>query len=71
MTPLVERRQIEGSIKIEVFRTLSDRADRFLQVRGTVLVPAGPFAAPSGRVCQAMPLWPFLGVHCTNTCCVR
>lgn len=45
--PLTERRQIEDSIKNEVLRTLSDRADRFLQVRGTVLVPDGPFAAPS------------------------
>lgn len=45
--PLAERRRIEDSIKNEVLRTLSDRADRFLQVRGTVLVPDGPFAAPS------------------------
>ena len=45
--PLAERRQLEESIKNEVLRTLSDRADRFLQVRGTVLVPDGPFAAPS------------------------
>ncbi len=42
-----ERRRIEGSIKNEVMRTLSDRATRFLQVRGTILVPDGPFAAPS------------------------
>jgi hypothetical protein len=54
-TPLVdeqqgginERRRIEDSIKNEVLRTLSDRATRFLQVRGTILVPDGPFAAPS------------------------
>jgi hypothetical protein len=45
--PLAERRRIEDSIKNEVLRTLSDRADRFLQVRGTILVPDGPFAAPS------------------------
>ncbi len=45
--PLAERRSIEESIKNEVLRTLSDRADRFLQVRGTILVPDGPFAAPS------------------------
>jgi hypothetical protein len=45
--PLTERRQIENSIKNEVLRTLSDRADRFLQVRRTVRVPDGPFAAPS------------------------
>lgn len=45
--PLTERRQIEDSIKNEVLRTLSDRADRFLQVRGYVLIPDGPFAAPS------------------------
>jgi hypothetical protein len=45
--PLTERRQIEDSIKNEVLRTLSDRADRYLQVRGTVLVPDGPLAAPS------------------------
>ena len=42
-----ERRRIEDSIKNEVLRTLSDRATRFLQVRGTILVPDGPFAAPS------------------------
>jgi hypothetical protein len=42
-----ERRQIEDSIKNEVLRTLSDRATRFLQVRGTMLVPFTPFAAPS------------------------
>ena len=30
--PLTERRRIEESIKNEVLRTLSDRADRFLQV---------------------------------------
>jgi hypothetical protein len=47
LEPLAERRRIEDSIKNEVLRTLSDRADRFLQVRGTVLVPDGPFAAPS------------------------
>lgn len=45
--PLAERRRIEDSIKNEVLRTLSDRADRFMQVRGTILVPDGPFAAPS------------------------
>lgn len=45
--PLAERRRIEDSIKNKVLRTLSDRTDRFLQVRGTVIVPDGPFAAPS------------------------
>lgn len=45
--PLAERRRIEDSIKNEVLRTLSDRADRFMQVRGPSLVPDGPFAAPS------------------------
>lgn len=45
--PLAERRRIEDFIKDEVLRTLSDRADRFLQVRRGVLVPDGPFAAPS------------------------
>lgn len=45
--PLAERHRIENSIKNEVLRTLSDRADRFMQVRGTILVPDGPFAAPS------------------------
>lgn len=45
--PQAERRSIEDSIKDEVLRTLSDRADRFLQVRGTALAPDGPFAAPS------------------------
>jgi hypothetical protein len=45
--PLAERRRIEDLIKNEVLRTLSDRANRFLQVRGNVLIPDGPFAAPS------------------------
>jgi hypothetical protein len=44
---LDKQRRIEESIKNEVLRTLSERASRFLQVRGTVLVPDGPFAAPS------------------------
>jgi len=42
-----EHHRIEESIKNEVLRTLSDRAARFLEVRGMFLVPAGPFAAPS------------------------
>jgi len=42
-----EQRRVEESIKNEVLRTLSDRASRFMQVRGTVLVPLGPFSAPS------------------------
>ena len=42
-----ERRRIEDSIKNEVLRTMSDRATRFLQVRGNVLVPESPFAAPT------------------------
>lgn len=42
-----ERRRVEESIKSEVLRTLSERAERFLKVRGTLLVPDGPFAAPS------------------------
>ncbi|MGE3406426.1 MAG: hypothetical protein AB7I37_06385 [Pirellulales bacterium] len=42
-----DQRRVEDSIKNEVLRTLSDRASRFLQVRGTVLVPFGPFSAPS------------------------
>ena len=45
--PLAERRRIEDSIKNEVLRTLTDRATRFLQVQPAVLVPDGPFAAPS------------------------
>jgi len=45
--PLAERLRIEESIKNEVLRTLSERADRFLQVRGAVLIPDGPFASPS------------------------
>ena len=45
--PVAERRRMEDSIKNEVLRTLSERADRFLQVRGPILVPHGPFAAPS------------------------
>jgi len=44
---LDDRRRIEESIKSEVLRTLSERADRFLQVRGMFLVADGPFAAPS------------------------
>jgi hypothetical protein len=46
---LAERRRIEESIRDEVLRTLSDRATRFLQVRGTFIVPYGPFAAPSAE----------------------
>lgn len=42
-----ERRRIEDAIKNEVLKTLSERADRFLQAQGAVLVPDGPFAAPS------------------------
>jgi hypothetical protein len=42
-----ERRRIEDSIKNEVLRTLSDRATRFLQVRGTIHVSDSPFAALS------------------------
>jgi|GEM_PF-303623 len=42
-----DRRRVEESIKNEVLRTLSERAERFLKVRGTLLVPDGPFAAPS------------------------
>ena len=44
---LDERHRVEESIKNDVLRTLSERATRFLQVRGTNLVPDGPFAAPS------------------------
>jgi len=44
-----EQRRIEASIKNEVLRTISDRAARFLQVRGMVLVPDAPFAAPSAE----------------------
>lgn len=46
---LAERRRIEDWIKNEVLRTLPDRVDRFLQVRGKMLVPDGPFAAPSAE----------------------
>lgn len=42
-----ERRRVEDAIKNEVLKTLSERADRFLQVQGAVLVPDRPFAAPS------------------------
>jgi hypothetical protein len=44
-----ERHRIEESIKTEVLRTLSERADRFLQVRGNNLAPPAPFAAPSAE----------------------
>ena len=42
-----EQSRIEEFIKNEVLQTLSDRAARYLQVRGMFLVPSGPFAAPS------------------------
>ncbi len=45
--PHTDRRRIEDFIKDEVLRTLSDRADRFLQVRCITLVPDSPFAAQS------------------------
>lgn len=45
--PLAERTRIEDSIRNEVLRNLSDRADRFLQVRVPDLIPDSPFAAPS------------------------
>ena len=41
-----ERHCVEESIKNEVLQSLSDRASRFLEVRDTILVPNGPFAAP-------------------------
>ena len=41
------RRRVEDAIKNEVSGTLSERADRFPQVQGAVLVPDRPFAAPS------------------------
>jgi hypothetical protein len=50
--PVAERRRVEESIREEVLRTLSDRADRFLQVCGAALVPDGPFAAPSGECAE-------------------
>ncbi len=46
---LDEQRQIEESIQSEVLRTLSERATRYLEVRGMFLVPHGPFAAPSAE----------------------
>ena len=57
-TVVDERKRIEESIKNEVLRTLSERADRFLQVRGTILVPDGPFAAPSAEC-----VWQFRDGH--------
>jgi hypothetical protein len=42
-----ELRRLEESIRSEVLRTLSQRANRFLQVKKTVQVSDGPFAAPS------------------------
>lgn len=56
-----EQRRVEDSIKNEVLRTLSDRASRFLQVRGTVLVPHGPFAAPSVECAELFRDGHFLG----------
>lgn len=50
--PVAERRRVEESIRDEVLRTLSERADRFLQVRGTAIVPDGPFAAPSAECAE-------------------
>jgi hypothetical protein len=50
--PAAERRRVEEAIREEVLRTLSERADRFLQVRGTGIVPDGPFAAPSAECAE-------------------
>jgi hypothetical protein len=44
---ITEQRKIEERIKAEVLQTLSERASRFLQVRGRFLETDGPFAAPS------------------------
>jgi hypothetical protein len=43
------QQQVEESIREEVLRTLSERAARFLQVRGRQLVPDAPFAAPAAE----------------------
>jgi hypothetical protein len=50
--PLAERQAIEDSIKTEFLRTLSGRADRFLQVRDTLLGHEGPFV-PATVECAA------------------
>jgi hypothetical protein len=42
-----EGRRNEDSIKNEILQTRSNRAIRFPQVQGTILVSEGPFAAPS------------------------
>jgi hypothetical protein len=44
-----EQRRVEDSITKEVQESLSERATRFLQVRGMAIVPDGPFAAPSAE----------------------
>ncbi len=49
---LTERQQLEQSIKNEVLLTLSNRADRFLQVQGDSWVSEGPFAAPLSECVQ-------------------
>jgi hypothetical protein len=49
---LNERQRIEESIKSEVLHTLSERADPFIQVRANVLMPDGPFAAPSAECAE-------------------
>ncbi|KAA5538600.1 hypothetical protein FYK55_27320 [Roseiconus nitratireducens] len=46
-SPNKEKRRVEAAIKAEVVNTLSERADRFLQVQGGPFVPDAPFAAPS------------------------
>ncbi len=47
LDPIADRRRIEVSIKNEVLDTLSERVERFLQVRGTIVSSDGPFAASS------------------------
>ena len=62
-----EQRRIEDSIKNEVLRTLSDRASRFLQVRGNFLIPDSPFRRSIGRMRQTkFPRRPLLWLHCLD-----
>jgi hypothetical protein len=44
---LDEKHRTEDVIKNEILGTLPNRASRFHRVRGTALIPNGPFAAPS------------------------
>lgn len=52
-SPISERDRVAQAIQDDVARTLLDRADRFLEATGLLVVPNGPFAAPSAE-CAAL-----------------